>query len=157
MIGKKHTNRFGQKEGDIIMTPNRIDASPNTNEGENWHCPDCQSWGPFTVDVIPHVMLRDEGTPFLDDDGGRDYDATAFAMCPDCQRQAPVASFRHEGAIMDEAERHARARWTRQGVDHATPDQIVVDLTAKAEPGAWVGPFQIPDESPTVETERTPA
>ncbi len=139
------------------MTPNRIDASPNTNEGENWHCPDCQSWGPFTVDVIPHVMLRDEGTHVLDDDGGRDYDATAFAMCPDCQRQAPVSSFRHAGGMMDDLEGLARARWTRQGVNRATQDQIVADLTAKARPGVWVGPFQIPDESQTVGTERTPA
>ena len=139
------------------MTANRIDESANTNGGEGWHCPDCQSWGPFTVDVIPHVMLRDEGTHVLDDDGGRDYDATAFARCPDCERQAPVSSFRHAGGMMDETERHARARWTRQGVDHTTQDQIVTDPTPKPQPGAWVGPFQIPDESPTVGTERTPA
>ena len=121
------------------MTLDRIDESANTNGGEGWHCPDCQSWGPFTVDVITRVMLRDDGTHFLEDDGDTDYDDRAFAMCPDCQRQAPVASFRHEGAIMDNPERHARARWTRQGVDHATQDQIVADLIAKARPGAWVG------------------
>ncbi|THJ15528.1 MAG: hypothetical protein CAF42_014905 [Nitrospira sp. CG24B] len=80
------------------MTPDRIDESPNTNEGESWHCPDCQSWGPFTVDLITRVMLRDEGPHVLDDDGPTDYDNTAFARCPDCERQAPVASFRHEGA-----------------------------------------------------------
>ena len=139
------------------MTRNRIDESANTNGGENWHCPDCQSWGPFTVDLITRVMLRDEGTHVLEDDGGTDYDGSAFAMCPDCQRQAPVACFRCEGAIMDDSERHARALWTRQGVNHATQDQIVADITAKAQPGAWVGPFQIPDESPIVGTERTPS
>lgn len=138
------------------MTPDRIDELPNRNEGEDRHCPDCQSWGPFTVDVITRVMLRDEGTPFLDDEGDTD-DDTAFAMCEVCQRQAPVSSFRFEGALMDDPERHVRASWTQQGVDHATPDQIVADLTAKAHPGAWIGPFQIPDESPTVGTERTPA
>lgn len=58
---------------------------------------------------------------------------------------------------MDDLEGLARARWTRQGVDHATQDQIVADLTAKAQPGAWVGPFQIPYESQTVGTERKPA
>jgi hypothetical protein len=58
---------------------------------------------------------------------------------------------------MDEAERQARAYWTQQGVDLAVQDQIMADLTAKAQPGAWVGPFQIPDESQTVGTERTPA
>ena len=139
------------------MTPDRIDELPNRNEGEDWHCPDCQSWGPFTVDVITRVMLRDEGTPFLDDEGDTDDDDTAFAMCEVCQRQAPVSAFRFEGAQMGDPERHARARWTRQGVDHATPDQIVADLTATPQPGAWVGPFQIPDESPTVGTERTPS
>ncbi len=80
------------------MTPDRIDESPNRNEGEDWHCPDCQSWGPFTVDVTTRVMLRDEGTPFLDDESGTTYDHTAFARCPDCERQAPVSSFRQAGA-----------------------------------------------------------
>ena len=137
------------------MTLDRIDESANTNGGEGWHCPDCQSWGPFTVDVITRVMLSDDGTHFLEDDGDTDYDDRAFAMCPDCQRQAPVASFRCEPVMMDDAERHARAYWTQQGVDIAVQDQIVADLTAKARPGAWVGPFQIPDESPTGGTERT--
>ncbi len=137
------------------MTPNKIDESANRNGSEGWHCPDCQSWGPFTVDLITRVMLRDEGTHVLEDDGDTDYDDSAFAMCEVCQRQAPVAAFRCEPVMMDDAERQARARWTRQGVDHTTQDKIVADLTAKAQPGAWVGPFQIPDESPTVGTERT--
>ena len=130
------------------MTPNRIDASANTNDDESWHCPDCQSWGPFTVDVT---------TRALEDEGGRDYDDMVFARCPDCQRQAPVASFRCEPAMINDVAGLSRARWMRQGVDHATQDQIVADLTARAHPGAWVGPFQIPDESPIVGTERTPA
>ena len=79
------------------MTPDRIDASPNMNSGEGWHCPDCQSWGPFTVDVTMRVMLRDDGTHVIEDDGGTD-DDRVFAMCQDCKRQAPVASFRYEGA-----------------------------------------------------------
>ncbi|MGQ0555573.1 MAG: hypothetical protein ACT4PN_06485 [Nitrospiraceae bacterium] len=56
---------------------------------------------------------------------------------------------------MDEVERQARAYWTQQGVDPALQDRLMADLTAKAQPGAWVGPFQIPDESPIVGTERT--
>lgn len=80
------------------MTPDRLDESANTNGGEGWHCPDCQSWGPFTVDVTRRVMLSEEGTLLLEDDGGTDYDELAFARCHDCQRQAPVANFRHEGA-----------------------------------------------------------
>ncbi len=136
------------------MTPDRIDASPNRNEGESWHCPDCQSWGPFTVNVTRRVMLREDGTPFLDDEGGTDDDDTAFAMCEVCQRQAPVASFRCEPEMMNDVAGLARARGTRQGVHHATPDQIVADLTATLQRGAWVGPFQIPDESLTVGADR---
>lgn len=49
---------------------------------------------------------------------------------------------------MDEAERQARAYWTQQGVDRAVQDRILADLTAKAHPGAWVGPFQIPYDCP---------
>lgn len=139
------------------MTPSRIDESANSDGREGWHCPDCQSWGAFTVDLITRVLLRDEGTHVFEDDGDTDYDERAFAMCEVCQRQAPVSSFRCEPVMMDDAEGQARARWMRQGVDHATQDQIVADLTARAHPGAWVGPFQIPDESPIVGTERTPA
>ncbi len=142
---------------DNAMTPSRIDESVNTNEGESWHCPDCQSWGPFTVTMLTRVRLRDERELFLDDEGGTDDDNTAFARCPDCERQAPVSSFRFEGALMDDPERHVRARGTQQGVDHATPDQIVADFTATPQRGAWVGPFQIPDESPIVGTERKPS
>jgi rubredoxin len=86
------------KKKGYTMTLDRIDVSPNTNDDENWHCPDCQSWGPFRVDVTRRVRLSDEGPHVRDDDGPTDYDHQAFARCPDCQRQAPVASFRHEGA-----------------------------------------------------------
>lgn len=79
------------------MTLDMIDESANTNGGEGWHCPDCQSWGPFTVDLMTRAMLRDEGTPFLDNKGDTD-DDRVFARCPDCQRQAPVSSFRQAGA-----------------------------------------------------------
>ena len=62
------------------MTLDRIDASPNRNEGEDWHCPDCQSWGPFTVDVTTRVILSEEGTPFLEDEGGGEYDDMVFSQ-----------------------------------------------------------------------------
>jgi hypothetical protein len=153
----EQVNRLGGRRKDNTMTLDRIDASPNRNEGEDWHCPDCQSWGPFTVDVTTRVILSEEGTPFLEDEGGRDYDDMVFARCPDCQRQAPVASFRCEPAMMKEVAGLARARGTREGVDPAPPDQMVADFTATPQRGAWVGPFQIPDESPIVGTERTPA
>lgn len=55
---------------------------------------------------------------------------------------------------MEDPERRLHELWTRQGVDPATQDQILADLTAKAQLGTWVGPFQIPYESPTVGTER---
>jgi hypothetical protein len=80
------------------MIADTLDELPNTNDVEGWQCPDCQSWGPFTVDVTRRVMLSEDGTPFLEDNGVTDYDDQAFGMCHDCQRQAPVASFRHEGA-----------------------------------------------------------
>ena len=86
------------KKKGYTMTLDRIDVSPNTNDDENWHCPDCQSWGPFTMTMITRARLRDEGTTFVDDEGDAAAVDTVFARCPDCQRQAPVASFRHEGA-----------------------------------------------------------
>ncbi len=47
---------------------------------------------------------------------------------------------------MDDAERQLREHFTRQGVDLATIEAILADVTAKAQPGTWVGPFQIPRE-----------
>lgn len=138
------------------MTPDRIDTSPNRNEGEDWHGPDCQRWGPFPVDLTTRVKLTEDETPFREDEGGRDDDDRVVARCPDCQRQAPMASVRCEPAMMHDGAGLARARWTRQGVDHATPAQIAADLTAKAHAGPWIGPFPIPDERPIVGTERTP-
>ncbi|NGZ07879.1 MAG: hypothetical protein CV088_00605 [Nitrospira sp. LK70] len=92
MNGKVQTNRLEQEREDSIMTPDRIDASPNRHDGEGWHCPDCQSWGPFTVEVSMRVLVSEEGTPFREEAGGTD-DDRAFAKCHDCQRQAPVALF----------------------------------------------------------------
>ena len=51
-------------------------------------------WGPFTIDMTRRVMLGEDGTFFLEDDGPTNYDDQAFAMCRDCQQQAPVSSFR---------------------------------------------------------------
>lgn len=53
--------------------------------------------------------------------------------------------------MMDDPERQLRERWTQQGLDPATQDRILADLTAKAQPGAWVGPFQIPFDCPATE------
>lgn len=55
---------------------------------------------------------------------------------------------------MDEAERQARAYWTQQGVDPAMQKRILADLTAKAQPGVWIGPFQIPYDSPNTGTRK---
>jgi hypothetical protein len=92
--GKGQDNRLGRRRKDNAMTLDMIDESANTNGGEGWHCPDCQSWGPFTIDMTRRVMLGEDGTFFLEDDGPTNYDDQVFARCRDCQRQAPVSSFR---------------------------------------------------------------
>lgn len=67
----------------MTMTPDRIDESPNTNCLEGWQCPDCQSWGPFTVEVTTRVMLSDEGTHFPQNYGDLEYDdrSSNLACC----------------------------------------------------------------------------
>jgi hypothetical protein len=42
------------------------------------------------------------------------------------------------------AEAELRALWTAEGVPQARQDQILAEITAKAQPGAMVGPFRIP-------------
>lgn len=38
-----------------------------------------------------------------------------------------------------------RQLWDKQGIPRERQDAILADLTAKAQPGAQVGPFTIPD------------
>lgn len=71
MTRMEQDNSRERERKDSIMTPSRIDESVNTNEGESWHCPDCQSWGPFTVTMLTRVRLSEDETPFLDDEETR--------------------------------------------------------------------------------------
>ena len=47
--------------------------------------------------------------------------------------------------IPDDAECALQAYWDRIGLDHATRVRLLADLNQKCAPGAWVGPFQIPE------------
>jgi hypothetical protein len=48
----------------------------------------------------------------------------------------------------ERAERELRALWTVKGVTKERQDAIIAEVTAAAQPGAWVGPFQIPQDKP---------
>jgi len=41
-------------------------------------------------------------------------------------------------------ESRLREMWTAKGVSQERQDEIIADITAKAQPGAYVGPFRIP-------------
>jgi hypothetical protein len=41
------------------------------------------------------------------------------------------------------AENDLRALWTEQGVSQDRQDELIAQITAKAQPGAMVGPFRI--------------
>lgn len=47
---------------------------------------------------------------------------------------------------MNHPEHVLRELWTRQGVDPTRQEEILAILDRKAQPGAWVGPFQIPPD-----------
>lgn len=49
-----------------------------------------------------------------------------------------------------------RELWTRQGVSQERQDALIADVTAKAQPGAQVGPFVIPQELPSINPSTTP-
>jgi hypothetical protein len=42
------------------------------------------------------------------------------------------------------AEDRLRQLWDAKGVPRERQDEIIADITAKAQPGAWIGPFRIP-------------
>jgi hypothetical protein len=44
---------------------------------------------------------------------------------------------------MHPTEIEIRALWTAQGVPPARQDELIAAARAKAQPGAWVGPFRI--------------
>jgi hypothetical protein len=44
----------------------------------------------------------------------------------------------------DDPETRLRKMWTAQGVSQERQEEILADITAKAQPGAMVGPFRIP-------------
>lgn len=54
---------------------------------------------------------------------------------------------------MTDPEKELRASWTADGVPQARQDQMIADITAKAQPGAMVGPFRIPDRLRTEMTD----
>lgn len=45
----------------------------------------------------------------------------------------------------EDPETSLRDKWTREGVPRERQDAIIKDIEEKAKPGAWVGPFQIPE------------
>ncbi len=46
--------------------------------------------------------------------------------------------------IDDDPEKKLRDLWTRKGVPKERQDEMIAETTAKAQPGAQVGPFTIP-------------
>lgn len=56
----------------------------------------------------------------------------------------------------DSSTRRLRAVWDIQGVPRSLQDEILADITAKAQPGAHVGPFVIPDRSAPLAFQRHP-
>ncbi|OQW34118.1 MAG: hypothetical protein A4E19_18750 [Nitrospira sp. SG-bin1] len=83
-----------QKEA--YMTHPSHKNSPNTNCLEGWHCPDCHSWGPFTVEVTTYVLLWDDGSDLSSDHGSHAYDDASVAICKACGKHATVGDFHHE-------------------------------------------------------------
>lgn len=48
--------------------------------------------------------------------------------------------------IESDPETELRLMWTKKGVSRERQDELIADLTAKAQPGAYVGPFRIPTD-----------
>jgi hypothetical protein len=53
----------------------------------------------------------------------------------------------HQDQEPEEGDPETRLRemWTAKGVPPERQDEIIRDITAKAQPGAYVGPFRIPE------------
>ena len=63
---------------------------------------------------------------------------------------------------MTDNERQLRQLWTEAGVSEDRQNQIIAEIHAKAQPGAWVGPFRIParlddDRPPELEPQQQAA
>ena len=47
-------------------------------------------------------------------------------------------------AMTDDPDAPLRALWSEMGVPQERQDQLIAEITAKAQPGAMVGPFRTP-------------
>lgn len=50
--------------------------------------------------------------------------------------------------MIDQSERDLRRIWRRLGISPERMDELLADITAKAQPGAMVGPFTIQEKQP---------
>jgi hypothetical protein len=50
--------------------------------------------------------------------------------------------------MSDQIEKHLRRKWTKDGVSKKKQDEIIADITAKAQLGAHIGPFIIGMDEP---------
>lgn len=57
-----------------------------------------------------------------------------------------------ENAVLHDPEAELRKMWTEQGISKEKQDSIIAETTAKAQPGASVGPFTIPQATTTQPT-----
>jgi hypothetical protein len=66
--------------------------SPNVNCLEGKRCPECGSYGPFTVVVLVRVRLSDDGTDDAED-GTTEYGDDAPASCCSCRHEGKFGDF----------------------------------------------------------------
>lgn len=69
------------------------DSSPNENCLEGWQCPDCKSWGPFSVEARCRIIVEDDGTDTDWDNGDVEWDRGSIAQCVQCDKTATVDYF----------------------------------------------------------------
>lgn len=145
----------------------RCDSCPKcsgkfTRVGRGDYCPDCTAWlkangyvfSTYRMDYVKAEDLpRDLAAQAEFDKVHADYTccgvphSTQYDTCTKCRKPLPLSSrdiARPPETDGDKAERDLRAFYDAQGVPKEKQDEVIADATAKAQPGAMVGPFQIP-------------
>jgi len=68
-------------------------TNPNENNLVGFQCPECQSYGPFWIEITTTVLMDDEdGT--IDEEGHQGWEDDSDCRCDKCEHDGTVKDFK---------------------------------------------------------------
>ena len=89
---------------------------------------------------VPYVLFQDD----IKANGKAYHFEENLEIAKDTIKRFHPEITKEVASIILNPEKDLRDLWTRQGVSRERQDQLIAEVTAKAQPGAKIGPFTIP-------------